>query len=111
MIKTTYRDGPKGGPGGEFINEPEHEPHRLEGFKVNHGNCIVSFQFSYVDKDGNKRTEGPWGGSRVWKFDEVRNYLFCRMHNSIMRHYHNSTLLYKLYRIRSLHGIEIQVSM
>lgn len=71
LITKTYKDGPKGGPPGESNNEPEHEPHHLEGFKINHGNCIVSFQFSYVDKDGNKQTEGPWGGSRVWKFDEV----------------------------------------
>ncbi|CAL5043157.1 unnamed protein product [Urochloa decumbens] len=67
-----YRDGPKGGPGGQYKNEPKREPHRLERFKLNHGNCIVSFEFSYIDKDGNRQTEGPWGGSRVWKFDEVK---------------------------------------
>ncbi|KAL6909687.1 hypothetical protein ACP4OV_001346 [Aristida adscensionis] len=67
-----YRDGPKGGPGGQFKHEPKRQPHHLERFKINHGDCIVSFEFSYTDKDGATFTEGPWGGKRVWKFDEVK---------------------------------------
>nr|XP_034607117.1 uncharacterized protein LOC117866926 isoform X2 [Setaria viridis] len=48
-----YRDGPKGGSGGPNKIEPQRVPWRLERVKLNHGDCIVSFEYSYIDIEIN----------------------------------------------------------
>ncbi|CAO2034563.1 unnamed protein product [Urochloa humidicola] len=54
------RDGPVGGNGGKPF-EPQYESRRLESIKVLSGEAVDSIEFSYIDRNGIKRTEGPWG--------------------------------------------------
>ncbi|KAL6596660.1 hypothetical protein ACP70R_047303 [Stipagrostis hirtigluma subsp. patula] len=69
-----YRDGPKGAPGGGMCkNEPKCEPYRLERIEIKHGACIRSIEFSYIGKDGNRYTDGPWGTTArgSWRCDQI----------------------------------------
>ena len=60
------KSGPWGGRGGEahFIDDEAGlpEPHRLVSVTICSDLVIHSIEFSYMDRDGNEHTVGPWGG-------------------------------------------------
>lgn len=49
-------------------------PQRLEGFWLRYGKVIDCISFSYLDKDKNLHTIGPWGGQGGLSEETVRNY-------------------------------------
>ncbi|RLM64405.1 uncharacterized protein C2845_PM16G04380 [Panicum miliaceum] len=54
-IPHLIRDGPVGGNGGNPF-EPQYEPRRFESIKVLSGEAVDSIEFSYIDRNGIKRT-------------------------------------------------------
>lgn len=60
--------GPWGGSGGSVygINDAEL-PQRLESVTIYANDFVQSIAFSYVDKAGQRRTVGPWGGDATKK--------------------------------------------
>ncbi|KAG0529226.1 hypothetical protein BDA96_05G079900 [Sorghum bicolor] len=54
-------EAPKGGSGGTY-REPKAVPHRLEAIKIREGAVVCSIEYTFLDRYGEKHTEGPWGG-------------------------------------------------
>jgi hypothetical protein len=54
---------PRGGTGGFAKDMVVRESLRLESITLKSGSYVYSLAFTYVDNHGNRRTEGPWGGS------------------------------------------------
>jgi len=54
--------GPWGGNGGTSFDIPDL-PRSIQSVTVRCGDVINSLAYSYVDKDGQKKNVGPWGGA------------------------------------------------
>ncbi|KAK1604454.1 hypothetical protein QYE76_028127 [Lolium multiflorum] len=57
-----YKTELLGGNGGDAFDISE-QPKRLDSVTIRSGNVIDSIALSYIDQAGNKKTDGPWGGS------------------------------------------------
>lgn len=63
--------GPWGGNGGFPQDLTTGKPVRLQSLRINSGSRIFSLEFSYVDKLGKVRSEGPWGGSSGGNYQTI----------------------------------------
>ncbi|VAH40567.1 uncharacterized protein LOC119366887 [Triticum dicoccoides] len=63
--------GPWGGNGGFPQDMTAGKPLRLRSMRINSGSRIFSLEFSYVDKLGKVRSEGPWGGSSGGNYQTI----------------------------------------
>lgn len=54
--------GPWGGNGGTTFDIPDL-PLSIKSVTITCGDVINSIAFSYVDKTGEKKNAGPWGGA------------------------------------------------
>lgn len=59
QIPTLVKCGPWGGNGGSVVDS--EKPSRIESITILYKGIIASFEYSYIDYYGNRRTSGPWG--------------------------------------------------
>ncbi|VAI94004.1 unnamed protein product [Triticum turgidum subsp. durum] len=59
QIPTLGKSGPWGGNGGYVVDS--EKPSRIESITILYKGIIASFEYSYIDYYGNRRTSGPWG--------------------------------------------------
>ncbi|SPT15723.1 unnamed protein product [Triticum aestivum] len=65
----------KMGPWGENGGFPQDlttgKPSHVQSLRISSGSRISSLEFSYVDKLGKRRSEGPWGGSSGGNYQTI----------------------------------------
>ncbi|KAJ1256764.1 hypothetical protein BS78_K312900 [Paspalum vaginatum] len=64
-VSNVGMSGPWGGCGGDahyMDDEAAREAHRLVTVTIRSGLVVDSIEFTYIDRDGNEHTVGPWGG-------------------------------------------------
>ncbi|XBI05275.1 hypothetical protein VPH35_133452 [Triticum aestivum] len=59
QIPTLGKSGPWGGNGGSVVDS--ENPSRIESITILYKGIVASFEYSYIDYYGNRRTTGPWG--------------------------------------------------